>query len=405
MKRTSVRTIVVATFFLLLSAAATFIGPRTRAHAQQELQQQLQQQQQQQQQGQPSQVVQSVRSLRVSSEDANTKITNFGQTYHFLEARAARVTTKYEDGTAVAERGADGSFRTRLRDLAGNEVTQLGVDGDPSGASRVELSAAGDRMFTQPRSEVRPTLAWANHQAYALWKDRPGGAADVEWKGRFIRGHGSRTAVEDLAQETRAEFENGTTVTSARNTREIQINPNVRRRPTFISHIESNGADVGTIRWYENEKVLAWDYPGLTKGFVDTDRLKYAGGWTFTPTLEWASVQGLAFYEFHSRMKTKGAVAQARPGLPQRLLNAVSPSVAANEPGCDILHWLDNTVFRPCCDSHDRCYERVGGCTWNSWYWVSWWGNQWSCSVCNTLVTVCFLTGGNALIDYPDVPW
>jgi hypothetical protein len=401
MKRTSVRTIAVAVVLLLLSAVATFLGPRTRALAQQQPTKQPSQQ--------PLQpgISQSVRTLRVASDDSST-MTNFGQTYHFLEGRAARVTTKYQDGTAVAERGADGSLRTHLRDLAGNELSQLGVDSDPSGTSKVELAAAGERMFTQPRPEVRPTLDWTNHQAYALWKDRPAGAGDVEWKGGFIRGHGSSVAVEDLAQETRTEFENGLTATTAKNYRDIQINPSFRRRPTFISHIQSNGAEVGTIRWYANEKVLAWDYPGLTKGFVDGDRLKGAGGaWSFTPTLAWANVQGLAFYEFHSRMKTKGGVAQApvRPSLPQRLLNAVSPAVSANEVGCDGLHWLDNTVFRPCCDSHDRCYQQNSGCTASSWYWVSWWGNQWSCSVCNSLVTVCFLTGGRALIEYQDVPW
>jgi hypothetical protein len=268
------------------------------------------------------------------------------------------------------------------------------------------LSAAGERVFTHPRTEVRPTLDWANLQAYALWKDRPAAPDEVEWKGRFIRSHGAKaTAVDDLPLETETEFDNGLKVVTSRPSRDVQITPQARRRPTFVSRVLSNGADVGTIRWYAKEKVLAWDYPGLTKGVVDVNRLKVAGGWTFTPTLAWANVQGLAFYEFHSKMKTRGAVAQARPSLPQRLLNYVAPTVEANDPGCDLMHWLDNTVFRPCCDSHDRCYERNYGCTARSWYWISWSGNQWTCSVCNTLATICFMSGGNVYLDYQDVPW
>jgi len=327
-----------------------------------------------------------------------------GQTYHFLEGKAKRVTTRFEDSTAVAERGGDGSFRTRLRDAGGNELSQLAVANDGAGSSRLELSAAGERVFTQPRSDVHPTLDWANQQAYALWKDRPAAADDVEWKGRFVRSRGAKAdAIEDRPLETETEFDNGLKVISTKNSREIQLSPRVRRRPTFVSHVLSNGADVGTMRWYGNEKVLAWDFPGLTKGFVDEEHLKESGGWTFTPTIAWANVQGLAFYEFHSRMKTQGKVAQARPSLPQRLLNLVAPTVAANEVGCDYLHWLDDTVFRPCCDSHDRCYERNSGCSWKSWFWVSMWGNQWSCTVCNTLASVCFVSGGAVLLDYQDV--
>src|SRR6185436_11678572 len=149
-----------------------------------------------------------------------------------------------------------------------------------------------------------------------------------------------------------------------------EIAPRVRRRPTFISRVVSNGTEVGVMRWYASERVLAWDFPGLSKGFVDEQRLHDVGGWSFTPTMSWASVQGLAFYEFHSRMKTRGSVAAATPNLFRRALDLVMPVVSANEPGCDSLHYLDGTVFRACCDTHDTCFQRVGGCTASSWYWV-----------------------------------
>jgi hypothetical protein len=386
MTRIAARWLIVLSVFLILAGLATFIGPRSRAQAQQHLQ-----------------PLRSARSLRVADGD-RAKVADMGPTYHFLEGRARRVTTRYEDGMAVAERGGDGSFRTQLRDAGGNELSQLAVDHDTTGAARLELSAAGERVVTQPRSELRPTLDWANLQAYTLWKDRPGAPDEVEWKGGFVRGHGAKASPpEDQPLETETEFDNGLKVVTAKNSRDIQLSPRVRRRPTLVSHVLSNGVDVGTIRWYANEKVLAWDYPGLSKGFVNEERLKSNGGWTFTPTMAWANVQGLAFYDFHSRLKAQGSVSQAKASLPQRLLNAVAPTVAANEPGCDGLHWLDNTVFRPCCDAHDKCYQKSGGCSASSWYWVPWWGNSWSCSVCNSAVTFCFMTGGNAVLDFQDL--
>ena len=42
-----------------------------------------------------------------------------GNTYHELENRARRVTTKFAEATAVAERSADGNMKTTLTDRAG----------------------------------------------------------------------------------------------------------------------------------------------------------------------------------------------------------------------------------------------------------------------------------------------
>lgn len=67
-----------------------------------------------------------------------------------------------------------------------------------------------------------------------------------------------------------------------------------------------------------------------------------------------------------------------------------------DEPGCDNLHWLDDTVYRPCCDDHDRCYRYYGCAQWSWWYWETLWG----CTQCNLEVVQCFsdiscaLTGG-----------
>ena len=389
MTRNVVRWTSASAIVVTLAVVASFIAPRSRAQAQQHFQ-----------------PLRSINSLRVVDTDVN-RIADMGPTYDFLERRARRVTTKYDDGMAIAERGLDGSVRTRLHDIGGNELSQLAVDHDGLGAARLEFSAAGERVLTQPRAELRPTLDWANLQAYSLWKDRPAAPEDIEWKGRFVRARRARLGTpEEVPNETETEFDNGLRVISVKNKSANQAGPQAPKRATYTSKVLLHGAEVGTIRWFATDKVLSWDFPGLTKGFVDADRLKRNNGWTFTPTLAWANVQGLAFYEFHSKLKTQGSVAGNRPGLPGRLASAVSPAVAANEPGCDGLHWLDKTVFRPCCDQHDRCYEKVGGCSASSWYWVPWWGNAWACSVCNTAVTFCFITGGRLPFhNNPTFPW
>jgi hypothetical protein len=63
-----------------------------------------------------------------------------------------------------------------------------------------------------------------------------------------------------------------------------------------------------------------------------------------------------------------------------------------DEPGCDNLHWLDGSIFRACCDQHDRCYES-SGCSASSWWWP--FSGSWSCERCNLQVVYCFCTLSN----------
>jgi hypothetical protein len=78
---------------------------------------------------------------------------------------------------------------------------------------------------------------------------------------------------------------------------------------------------------------------------------------------------------------------------------ATSTVLAAQEgcdgqpDGCTGLHWLDDTIFRECCDTHDRCFEedyRSGDCC-EAWSWffpLPWW----QCARCNFSVVRCFVT-------------
>jgi hypothetical protein len=67
-------------------------------------------------------------------------------------------------------------------------------------------------------------------------------------------------------------------------------------------------------------------------------------------------------------------------------------TTVVNEPGCDNLHWLDGSIFRACCDVHDRCYE-TNGCNASSWWWP--FSGSWSCERCNAQVVYCFCTVSN----------
>ena len=142
------------------------------------------------------------------------------------------------------------------------------------------------------------------------------------------------------------------------------------------------------------EQVLAWRFPGLTEGFLTRQRLRAIDGWTFTPSMAWANIQALPFYEFHRLMKTQGFVAhgEIRRNWLQRGVEAVFPTVYANDPGCDNLHWLDDSIFRPCCDRHDQCFAKYGCSSWSWFFLIA--SPSWSCSTCNQVAVICFGSGG-----------
>jgi hypothetical protein len=167
--------------------------------------------------------------------------------------------------------------------------------------------------------------------------------------------------------------------------------------PVVFTRLYENGVDVGRLGYYPQSKRLIWRFPGLTQGMVDEKRLEKHGGWTFAPDMAWNNVQAAAFLRMHRHAKQQAAL--VKQGVIARLAGFFAPTVHANDPGCDGLHWLDNTVFRPCCDIHDRCYAK-NGCAASSW-WEMW--SSWRCDACNLQVIWCFetvyvaLCMGNAL--------
>jgi hypothetical protein len=166
-----------------------------------------------------------------------------------------------------------------------------------------------------------------------------------------------------------------------------------------------NGSDIGVANYFIEEHIFVWHLQGVPDGSIATEHLKSKyGGWVFTPDLIWMNLQTIAKYSWWSAIAAQGSVADNRScrppsaGVIARVTGFFVPTLSANEPGCDGLHWLDGTIFRYCCDVHDYCYEK-SGCAASSWW--QWWAG-WTCAYCNMNAVWCF--AGSVGAHPPFVP-
>jgi hypothetical protein len=320
-----------------------------------------------------------------------------GATYYWLESQTKKLTTRFSGVTATAERDAYGKLNTTLVDASGNEIAHFQVhrpDGlhdmlryvDPAGSV---LQAIGD-------PGVHPTLDWSNQQVYHLWKDRvdPSSTA-LQWQNGMMRPRGAaaRDAEQDIV-ELEAEWIGGLTATTVRKMahhHEAVQGRFVDGEALATRLTNADGVEIGVSYWYSRPQLYVWSIPTLrTGGFIGPEHLHADyGGWPFVPDMAWMNLQALAFHHFKGLINQQRFVARARPGT-GGIVQFFAPTLSANEEGCDDLHWLDNSVFRFCCDEHDLCYEKVG-CSSKSW-WKVW--TSWLCDFCNAEVIRCFLTGG-----------
>lgn len=320
-----------------------------------------------------------------------------GATYYWLESQTTRLTTRFADATAVAERSAGDRATTRLTDRGGNEVGRLEVarpDGVHDVLKYVHPSGATMQMAGDP--SVRPTLHWASLQVYQLWKDGVDPAVSrLEWQNGTMRVRGSAPHdAENDVRELAAEWSNGLTALSVRKTVvHHQALPGrfVDGAAVATTLTDASGSEIGVGYWYTAAQLFVWSIPSLqTSGFVGPEHLKADfGGWPFAPDMAWMNLQVLAFHRFKSLINTQRFVARAqRPRWP--VLQFFEPSLSADEPGCDELHWLDGTTLRFCCDIHDYCYAKTG-CSAKSWWTIF---SSWKCDYCNMEAIRCFATGG-----------
>lgn len=290
---------------------------------------------------------------------------NWGPTFYALEQQATRVSSHFVDGRATAERNGT-RIETRLSDGVGNETATLQADG----SGNVQMDGRKKTVRKAPQ-----TLSDTNDLAYKM-------------------GTGKVT----LAREIEVEFSDGLTART------------IRYPDGYQTALYRYNLSVGRMRYITKEKVLMFQFPGLTEGVLTSDSMKVIGGWRFTPTMAWMHVQALGFYQFHSKVKAEQQarlqpVWQMKPELNffQKAWAKVVPTAQADEPGCDTMHYLDGTALRPCCDQHDYCYAKQGCTAW-SWFWPLALGvGNWVCQGCNFGAFVCFVgaASGNGWIWYP----
>jgi len=313
-----------------------------------------------------------------------------GATYYALEAQTSRLTTRFRDGhVAVAERSMTGGVRAALHDRAGNERARLKTNPSDGVHDMLQYEPTGGESFQALKDpSVKPTLDWVTRQAYTLAKD---GTANLVWDNGALRPKGAaRRDVEREIDEVETVWANGLSAKLTRQNysrREIAKGRFVQG-PALVTEVSLNGVAAGTGVWFEQAQVFAYALPGLVNGLVviGPEELKADfGGWPFTPDATWLSLQTIAMHQFKTQIAKQGFVAKCEAPQPNRLAQLFFPTVYA-DVGCDYLHWLDGSVFRACCDQHDKCYEKRG-CDISSW-WLVW--KSWSCDYCNMQAERCF---------------
>jgi hypothetical protein len=312
------------------------------------------------------------------------------------------LTTSFIDGTkAVAERGFDGGPVARLEDAYGNEINRFRVarvDGVNDVLQYMPLGGAP--VMAQADPAAHHTLDWSNQQSHRLHQDGVAAGTRLEWKGGLMRKAG--VPAEGDSENDRdvraveAQFANGYLARTVR----IKTRPGTTyddgkpvRGDILATTLWRDGVEVGRAHYLTYERIFTWSLPGLSEGVIANEHLKQRyGGWRFTPDMVWMNLQTIGTFTWRSELKAHGPAGSARrPVSRNPLLQFFLPAVAANDAGCDGMHRLDGSVFRPCCDIHDACYYAATPvCTQTSWWH---WGS-WSCDWCNMLAFACFMGGG-----------
>jgi hypothetical protein len=273
-----------------------------------------------------------------------------GATYYSLEAQTGRLTTKFTDGhVVVAQRLATGEVEVAHQDQAGNEIARL------RGGRTLDEGTA----LAHTGEIVELTTEWAEGLTAIARKrtypktDLKGNTAKGPAPSRFVQG------------------------------------------PAWVAELTLNGTPAGWGVWFIADRVFAYRLTTFNaSAYIAPEHFKQQyGELAFTPDATWVNLQTIALHHFKAAL-----LAQQRPiarvesygQAPRRIVEAIGqffvPTVHANDVGCDRLHWLDGTVFRLCCDMHDRCYSQ-NGC--NSTSWWRWW-SSWTCDQCNEGAITCF---------------
>ncbi|HEX7151708.1 MAG TPA: hypothetical protein VF618_09490 [Thermoanaerobaculia bacterium] len=311
---------------------------------------------------------------------------DMGSRYEFIDQQALTVTTTFKDAVVTTERMPSGDLLTTLATIDGQTAASMtGIASKTELRFRIHADRATD-SFTAKMTMRRPTADWANAQLYLLWKERVRGSRNVTWQGDFItRLPKARLAVEAApTRQTVADqvLEIETKFADAR-VRSVRHQTDGVKAPTWTTGLWRGEHVLVKMRYFAADEALEWLEPNGQIAYVNRQNLEQP--WTFTPNPAWANIQAYSLYYHHREKGTlpEGNVVPKPAPEPGRL------HVDADYDGCTGLHWLDDTVYRACCDEHDRCYNKANpNCT--AWSWI--WPGSWHCFICNINVVRCFLT-------------
>jgi hypothetical protein len=357
----------------------------------------------------------------VSAQNAN-----MGTTFDALQASASTITTTFADNcVASTHQDRPGLFVTEVRQsdaptsradlrLTFSTLTKrLSIGGAET--ESIELSTPATYSIA---------LDWLNAQACSLARDvpatgRPIAPSALIWRDGLYHpretGPSPAMDVKQMSARVRrvtADFPAFSVVTSVT---DAAVKGTVARGAyAFESVVTPRNSNlvVGRVRWFPGEQILAFSYPDYTRSATIGPK-NVGRALPFDPNPAWGTTQAYAFiYFLQQRAMARdraglAAVAAIRPWRelirrPAVITASVRPSfrlAQAEGDGCTYLWWLNDTLYRPCCDSHDYCYT-YGSCNWETWW--AWTGlfPTWQCTTCNLAVvgcffdTTCMYTGG-----------
>ena len=303
---------------------------------------------------------------------------SMGEIYHRYDYLVSRVTTTFKNSYIIVERNQADLFAA-LYSSDDRLIISLHYSEEKN---RIYLDFSDQKASSEIIARPLPiyTTDWATHQVYIISKYLGGRSIrflPLVWRGSFLvpNRSGRRENTEqtnDAIITVTSEFPSRIAYSETQSTDFSRVN-NIPPA-TFDTWImdRSSGEVIGQTKWFGGQyQTFAWKFPNDT-GWASDQTIP--GGLPFTPSKAWANIQAYAFSEFHT-------------------------GATRDEPGCNGLHWLDNTIFRVCCDNHDKCYlndpaNPDDNCTAGSWFFLGNQGRRWYCFKCNLAVIACFLTGG-----------
>lgn len=133
----------------------------------------------------------------------------------------------------------------------------------------------------------------------------------------------------------------------------------------YLVKLHHDDKHVGSVRWFDEHRVLAWYFPEVTSGYVDES---WVPGGFEKPTVEWGVYQASIFWEkkslyeeFHKDPIYKKPDSEGSSSLSYCEPNSLSSTENSQNvcscftwDGCSgITRFFAGDYFSTCCDEHD----------------------------------------------------